>query len=92
MTLYLPSRFASNIVAIMNIAIINIVATITDAPNNYLDMLKKLQKQVHRTVGSTFVTSLESLVHLQNMASLSIFYQYYLGRCSSELDDLFLLP
>ena len=43
------------------------------APSCYLELLDKLQK---------------SLSHRWNMAYLSRFYRYYLGRCSSELPPL----
>ena len=36
--------------------------------------------------------SLESLAHRRNVASLSLFYRYYFGRCSSELAQLVPLP
>ena len=36
--------------------------------------------------------SLESLAHRQNVASLSLIYRYYLGRCPSELAQLVPLP
>ena len=32
----------------------------------------------------SLAASLESLAHRQNVASLSLFYGYYFGRCSSE--------
>ena len=51
----------------------------------YLELLDKLQKRICRTVGP-------SLTHRQNVASLSLFYGYYLGRCSSELVQLVLFP
>ena len=35
---------------------------------------------------------LEPLAHRRNVASLSLFYRYYFGRCSSELAQLFPLP
>ena len=35
---------------------------------------------------------LEPLVHRRNVASLSLFYRYYFGRCSSELAELVPLP
>ena len=56
----------------------------TGAPSCYLELLDKLQKQICRTVGPSLATSLE--------ASLSIFYRYYFGRCSSELAQLVPLP
>ena len=54
----------------------------------YLELLDKLQKQMCRTVGSSLTACLESLAHPQIVASLSLFYRYYFGRCSSELAQL----
>ena len=52
----------------------------------YLELLDKLLKRVCRTVGpSLAAASLEPLAHRRNVASLSIFYGSYFGRCSSEL-------
>ena len=45
-----------------------------------------------RTVGPSFDASLEALAHRRNVASLSLFYRYYFGRCSSELAQLVPLP
>ena len=61
-------------------------------PSFYLQLLDKLQKQLRRTVGPSLATSLEPLAHHQNVASLSLFYRYYFGRCSSELAQLVPLP
>ena len=55
------------------------------APSCYLELLDILQKQICRTFGPSLATSLETLAHRQNVASLSLFYRYYFGRCSSEL-------
>ena len=55
-------------------------------------MLDKLQKQVCRTVGPSVAASLEPLAHRHNIDSLSLFYRYYLGRCSFELIELVPLP
>ena len=55
------------------------------APICYLELLDKLQKQICRIVGPSLADSLEPLAHSRNVASLSLFYRYYLGRCSSEL-------
>ena len=55
----------------------------------YLD---KLQKRICRTAGPSLAASLEPLTHRQNVASLSLFYRYYFGRCSSELAQLVPLP
>ena len=62
------------------------------APGCYLELLDKLQKWICRTVGPSLAASLELLAHLQNVASLSLFYRYYFGRCSSELAQLVPFP
>ena len=65
------------------------------APSCYLldkELLDKLQKQICRTAGSSLAASLKSLVHCWNVASLSLFYRCYFGRCSSRLIQLALLP
>ena len=61
-------------------------------PSCFLELLEKLQKQICRTVGPSLATSLEPLPHFRNVASLSFFYRYYFGRCSSELAQLVPLP
>ena len=43
-------------------------------------------------IGPSLAASLEPLAHRRNVASLSLFYRYYFGRCSSELAQLVLLP
>ena len=53
-----------------------------------LELLDRLQKQICRTFGSSLAASLEPLGHCQNEASLSLFYMYFFGRCSSELAQL----
>ena len=58
------------------------------APSCYLELLDKLQKRICRTAGPSLAVSLEPLVHRRNVASLSLFYRYYFGRCSSELAQL----
>ena len=62
------------------------------ASSSYLELLDMLQKQIYRTVGPSLAASLEPLAHCQNVASLSLFYRYYFGRCSSELAQLVPLP
>ena len=61
------------------------------APSCYLELLDKLQKQICRTVAPSLAVSLEPLA-CRNVASLSLFYRYYFGRCSSELAELVPLP
>ena len=58
------------------------------APSCYVELLDKLQKQICTTVVPSLAASLETLAHCQIVASLSLFYRYYLGRCSSELAQL----
>ena len=62
------------------------------APSCYLELFDQLQKGIFRTVGPSLAASLESLAHCRNVATLSLFYRYYLGRCSSELAQLVPLP
>ena len=62
------------------------------APSCYLELLDKLQKRICRIVGPSLAASLEPLTHRRNVASLSLFYRYDFGRCSSELAQLVPLP
>ena len=62
------------------------------APCCYLELLDRLQKRICRTVGPSLATSLEPLAHRRNVASLSLFYRYYFGICSSELAQPVPLP
>ena len=63
-----------------------------DATSCYLDLLDKLQKRICRIIGPSLTASLEPLADRPNVASLSLSYRYYFGRCSSELAQLFPLP
>ena len=58
------------------------------APSCYLEFLNKLQKWICRTGCPHLLPLLNPLPHHQNVASLSLFYRYYFGRCSSELAQL----
>ena len=62
------------------------------APICYLELLEKLQKWISRTVGPSLAASFEPLADRRNVASLSLLYRYYFGRCSSELPQLVSLP
>ena len=62
------------------------------APICYLELLDKLQKQIHRTVSPSLAASFEPLAHRRNVANLSLFRRYYFGRCSSELAQPVPLP
>ena len=58
----------------------------------YLELLDKLPKRICRTVGPSLAASCEPLAHCRNVASLSLFYRYYFGRCSSELTQMVAPP
>ena len=62
------------------------------APSYYLELLDKLQKQIQRTVGSSRAAPLEPLAYLRNVASLSLIYRCYCGRCPSDLAQQVPLP
>ena len=61
-------------------------------PTCYLEILDKVQKLICRTFGPSLAASIQPLAHCQNVASLSLFYRYYFGKCSSELAQLVPLP
>ena len=61
-------------------------------PSCYLELLDKLQKRICRIVGPSLAYSRKPLAHCRNVASLSLFYRSYFGRCSSELAQLVPLP
>ena len=62
------------------------------APSCYLELLDKLQKRICKTIDPSLAASLEPLAHRRNVTRLSLFYRYYLGRCSSEPAELVPLP
>ena len=47
-----------------------------------------IQKRVCRTVDCSISDSLEPLAHRKNLASLSLFFRCYFGRCSFDLSEL----
>ena len=52
------------------------------------DQLDQVQKRVFSLVCSGFSSDLRALSHRWDVASLSLFYKYYYGKCSSEFEDL----
>ena len=62
------------------------------APSCYLNLLDKLQKRICKIIGPSLAASPEPLAHRRNVASLSLFYRHYFGRCYSELAQLVPLP
>ena len=53
----------------------------TGSGNCFLDMLDKPQKRVCREVDSILAASVEPLNHGRNMASQSLFFRSFFGRC-----------
>ena len=47
---------------------------------------------IQKRICPSLAASLEPLAHRRNVASLSLFYRYYFGRCSSKLVELVPLP
>ena len=62
------------------------------ASSCYLELLDKLKNRIWKTAGPSLGACLEPLAHCRTVASLSLFYRYYFGRCSSELAQLVPLP
>ena len=62
------------------------------APSCCLELSDKPQKRVCRIVDPSFAASLEPLAYRRYVASLSLLYRYYFGRCYSELAQLVPLP
>ena len=59
------------------------------APRSYeIDLLDQVQKLLVSLVGSGLSSDLQALSHRRDVASLSLFYKYYYGKCSSEFADL----
>ena len=58
------------------------------APNCYLELLDKHQKQICRTIDPSLPAPLEPLAHCWNVASLSLSHRYYFCRCLSELAQM----
>ena len=57
-----------------------------------MEFLDRLQKWICRTLGPSLAAFPEPLTHRQNRTSLSLFWWYDFGRCSSELAELVPLP
>ena len=53
-----------------------------------LGLLDRVQKRVVSIVASGLSSDLQALSHRRDAASLSLFYKYYHGKCSSALADL----
>ena len=67
------------------------------APARHLSLLDSLQRHIVNLVGHDLSSSLEPLSLRRSVASLSLFYRYYNGRCSKGLSlvvppNLFFCP
>ena len=59
------------------------------APASTLAMLDRIQKRVTNLVGPALASQLQPLSHRRLVASLSLYYKYFHGRCcSTELSQL----
>ena len=57
-------------------------------PETRLLFFLALHKRICRTVVPLLAASCEPLAHRWNIATVSLFYRYYFGACSSELAQL----
>ena len=55
------------------------------APKSHLSLLDRVQHRMRKLVGPDLFSTLQSLSHRRDVASLSLFYRYYFGRCSEGL-------
>ena len=53
-----------------------------------LSTLDRVQKRMRGLVGDELFSSLQPLSHRRDVASLSLFYRYFHGKCSEELHSL----
>ena len=57
------------------------------SPYNALSVLDEIQKRLRGLVGEQLYSTLPPLSLRRNVASLSLFYRYFHGKCSGELHD-----
>lgn len=63
------------------------------APQSSLSLLDKIQAKAIRLINSSNLTNnLQSLSHRRYVADLSIFYRFYHGHCSQEIQDIVPIP
>ena len=53
-----------------------------------LELIDKLRKRIRSGVDPSLDASFGPFAHLRNTVTLSFFYRYYFGECSSELTEL----
>ena len=59
-----------------------------DPRSHELDLLDWLEKRVVILVGSGHSSDLQALSHRRDVASLSLFYKYYYGKCGSHTSQM----
>ena len=88
LSLKLPRRKLEPWLALWSLFLLRLLCTsvsiIRPCMGCYLKLLDKLQKWICRTAAPSPASFLEPVAHHQNLASLSHFYSYYFGHCSSE--------
>ena len=57
------------------------------APKTHLSLLERVEKRLKNLIGEELATELQPLSVRRDVASLSLFYRYYFGRCSSALEE-----
>ena len=58
------------------------------ASQQALSCLDIVQSRLRYLVGDSLFLSLQPLSHRRNVASLSLLYRYYNGKCSNELQEI----
>ena len=58
------------------------------ASQHALSCLDRVQSRLRYLVGDSLFSSLQPLSHRRNVASLSLLYRYYNGKCSNELHEM----
>ena len=62
------------------------------SPKTPLFCLDRVQRRLRMLIGDELFMSLQPLYHRRDVASVSLLYRYYSGRCSDEIKTLFLPP
>ena len=57
------------------------------APKTHLTLLDRVERRAKNLIGQQLANELLPLSHRRDVASLSLFYRYYHGRCSSALSE-----
>ena len=57
------------------------------APKTHLRLLDRVEKRAKNLIGQQLSGELQPLSVRRDVASLSLFYRYYFGRCSSALNE-----